>query len=86
AERWAACPGTAGARTNADVPGRVLRTGRGLDPRALRPLNRSLALGVLSPRGVDRCLRLAWTIADLDGAGAPGEAHVSEALVLRGEE
>lgn len=86
AERWAACPGTAGARTNADVPGRVLRTVRGLDPRALRPLNRSLALGVLSPRGVDRCLRLAWTIADLDGAGAPGEAHVSEALVLRGEE
>ncbi|MFN3601858.1 MAG: YifB family Mg chelatase-like AAA ATPase [Dietzia sp.] len=86
AERWAACPGTAGARTNADVPGRVLRTVRGLDPRALRPLNRSLALGVLSPRGVDRCLRLAWTVADLDGAGVPGEAHVSEALVLRGEE
>ncbi|MGF0224494.1 YifB family Mg chelatase-like AAA ATPase [Dietzia natronolimnaea] len=86
AERWAACPDAAGARANADVPGRVLRTVRGLDPRALRPLNRSLALGVLSPRGVDRCLRLAWTVADLDGAGVPGEAHVSEALVLRGED
>lgn len=86
AERWSDCPGAVGARANADVPGRVLRTVRGLDPRALRPLNRALAHGVLSPRGVDRCLRLAWTIADLNGAGIPGEPHVAEALVLRGED
>lgn len=86
AERWAGCPEAAGARANAEVPGRVLRSVWGLDRRALRPLDRALAHGVLSPRGVDRCLRLAWTVADLDGATVPGEPHVAEALVLRGEE
>lgn len=84
AERWASCTGTAGARANAEVPGRVLRTV--FDRSALRPLNRALAHGVLSPRGVDRCLRLAWTVADLVGAAVPTEEHVSEALVLRGED
>lgn len=86
AERWAGCPDAGGARTNAEVPGRVLRTVRRLDRRALRPLDRALAHGVLSPRGVDRCLRLAWTVADLAGDEAPGEDHVAEALVLRGED
>ena len=58
----------------------------GLDRRALRPLDRALSHGVLSPRGVDRCLRLAWTVADLDGATVPTESHVAEAMVLRGDE
>lgn len=86
AQRWADRPEAGGARANADVPGAVLRALGGADRRALRPLDRALAHGVLSPRGVDRCLRLAWTIADLEGAAAPGEHHVAEALVLRGEE
>lgn len=84
--RWAAVPAAGAARTNARVPATVLR-GRGLIERsALRPLDRALAHGVLSARGVDRCLRLAWTVADLEGAAAPGEDHVSEAMVLRGED
>lgn len=86
AERWSVCPAASGARTNAEVPGRVLRTVRGLDGPALRPLNRALAHGVLSARGVDRCLRIAWTVADLDGATVPTESHVAEAMVLRGDE
>lgn len=86
AERWAACPGAAGARTNGEVPGRVLRTNCRLDSGTLRPLNRALVHGVLSARGVDRCLRLAWTVADLEGATVPTEAHVAEAIVLRGED
>lgn len=86
AARWAGCAGASGARTNASVPGRVLRTGYRLDRGALRPLDRALAAGVLSPRGVDRCLRLAWTIADLAGEPAPTGDHVAEALVLRGED
>ena len=84
--RWSTCPEAGGASTNADVPGRVLRTVRRLDSAALRPLNKALAYGVLSPRGVDRCLRLAWTVADLAGAESPGQDHVAEALVLRGED
>ena len=86
AERWAACPEANGAVANADVPGRVLRSLRALDRRALRPLDRALAHGLLSPRGVDRCLRLAWTVADLDGAVVPTESHVTEAMVVRGED
>ena len=85
-ERWASCPDAGRARTNAAVAGRVLRTVRRLDRGTLRPLDRALAHGVLSPRGVDRCLRLAWTVADLDGAAVPDEGHVAEALVLRGED
>lgn len=86
AHRWASCPEANGAASNAGVPGRVLRTLKALDRRALRPLDRALAHGVLSARGVDRCLRLAWTVADLDGANAPDESHVAEAMVLRGDQ
>lgn len=86
AERWAGCSDAAGARSNAEVPGRVLRSVWGLDRSAVQPLDRALAHGVLSARGVDRCLRLAWTVADLDGATVPREPHVAEALMLRGED
>lgn len=86
AERWAECPDAAGARANADVPGRLLRSTHGPNRSAFQQLNRALMHGVLSPRGVDRCLRIAWTVADLEGAGVPGEDHVAEAMVLRGED
>jgi magnesium chelatase family protein len=39
--------------------------------------------GALTQRGADRVTRLAWTLADLSGAGRPGLAHVEEALSLR---
>ncbi|WP_062287241.1 YifB family Mg chelatase-like AAA ATPase [Demequina phytophila] len=39
--------------------------------------------GVLSARGFDRALRLAWTLADLEGATSPRGGHVAEALALR---
>lgn len=86
AHRWASCPEANGALSNADVPGRVLRSLKALDRRALLPLDRALAHGVLSARGVERCLRLAWTVADLEGSTTPTEVHVAEAMVLRGEE
>lgn len=86
AERWAGCPEAAGARANADVPARLLRSAGAPSRSALRQLNRALTHGVLSPRGVDRCLRIAWTVADLEGAEGPGEDHMAEALVLRGED
>ncbi len=35
-------------------------------------------------RGVDRVLRMAWTLADLRAAGAPGRDDVAGALALRG--
>lgn len=35
-------------------------------------------------RGVDRVLRMAWTLADLRGVGAPGRDDIAAALALRG--
>ena len=37
----------------------------------------------LSLRGVDRVLRVAWTIADLAGRAAPGRAEIGQGLLLR---
>jgi len=34
-------------------------------------------------RGYDRVLRLAWTLADLDGAQRPTADHLGRALYLR---
>jgi magnesium chelatase family protein len=46
-------------------------------------LRRAYDRGTLSPRGHDRVLRVARTIADLDGAGTVGAEQLLEALGLR---
>jgi magnesium chelatase family protein len=69
-------------RLNAQVPGSHLR--RALPPAAgaLAPLERAMDLGQISARGVDRVLRVAWTLADLAAAGRPTLAETSYALGL----
>jgi magnesium chelatase family protein len=80
AARWAAD----GWRVNAEVPGPVLRRSPWrLPSRATVILHGALDRGTLSARGYDRCLRLAWTIADLDGRDRPSEGDVCEAYQLR---
>jgi magnesium chelatase family protein len=80
AERWAA----QGLRTNAEVPGPSLRQRPWrLAAQVTRPLTESLNSGLLSARGYDRVLRVAWTICDLDGRSRPDAGDVSEALGLR---
>ncbi|MFA4929279.1 MAG: YifB family Mg chelatase-like AAA ATPase [Patulibacter sp.] len=54
-----------------------------LDDAAADVLNRCYVRGVLSARGRARVLRLARTIADLDGHGTIGAGHLAEALHLR---
>ena len=39
-------------------------------------------LGRISARGVDRVIRLSWTVADLAGVKRPGAAGVGYALGL----
>ena len=51
-------------RTNGEVPGPHLRRELPL-PVEISPLEKALARGQLSARGVDKVLRLAWTVADL---------------------
>jgi magnesium chelatase family protein len=50
-------------------------------------LDSAVANGALSARGVDKVLKIAWTVADLMGADRPNGDHLSVALALRqGEE
>ena len=79
AERWA----ERGWRTNAEVPGPVLRTRFALPRKALRPLDAGLRAGELTARGADRALRVAWTLADLAGRDSPDEDLVAAALYFR---
>ncbi|WP_347756984.1 YifB family Mg chelatase-like AAA ATPase [Agrococcus sp. ProA11] len=65
------------------VPGAWLRKHLPLDAPLLAPLERALESGVLTMRGLDRAVRVAWTMADLDGAAAPARAHIGRALALR---
>jgi magnesium chelatase family protein len=69
-------------RVNAEIPGRELRRRFAPAPGALAPLERAMDLGEISARGVDRVIRLSWTIADLGGVPRPTIAEISYALGL----
>jgi magnesium chelatase family protein len=69
-------------RANSDIPGQELRR-RFTPPRdSMWPVDDALTQGSLSARGLDRVLRVAWTLADLGGRDAPAPYDVSEALRL----
>ncbi len=70
-------------RTNSEVPGRELRSRWHAAPGALAAAERSLERGMLSARGLDRVLRVAWTVADLSGRDRPDASDVGLALQLR---
>ncbi|MGF9646490.1 YifB family Mg chelatase-like AAA ATPase [Pseudarthrobacter oxydans] len=72
-----------GLETNSQVPGRVLRGELRLPPVATRILDHSLERGVLTARGYDRVLRLAWTLADLGHREKPDMDDIGQALGLR---
>ena len=71
-----------GWRTNGEVPGPVLRRQLPL-PEGVELLDDAVSRGLLSARGVDRVLRLAWTVADLAGAERPRLGHLRTALAMR---
>jgi magnesium chelatase family protein len=79
AARWSAH----GWRTNAEVPGPALRRQFGLPRQATALLDQGLDRGLLTARGADRCLRLAWTLADLAKSPEPDADHVAAALEFR---
>jgi magnesium chelatase family protein len=70
-------------RSNSEVPGRELRSRWHAAPGALDDAERSLERGVLTARGLDRVLRVAWTVADLVGHARPDARDVALALQLR---
>ena len=75
--------GTMAAITNsAPRPGPVLRR-RLPVPDGVEVLDDAVARGQLSARGVDKCLRIAWSIADLAGHARPDRADMQAALAMR---
>ena len=72
-----------GLETNSQVSGRVLRGALRLAPPTTRILDHALERGVLTARGYDRVLRLAWTLADLSRRETPHADDIGQALSLR---
>lgn len=79
AERWRPY----GFMTNVEVTGTVLRRRFRLPAEVMSPLKVSLERGLISIRGLDRTLRVAWTLADLAGRTSPGVDDVAVALSFR---
>jgi magnesium chelatase family protein len=76
--------GAHGFRLNAHVPGSVLRKELRINSSSTKILDEALQRGRISMRGYDKCLRLAWTNADLAGRNEPNSSDVAKALWLRG--
>jgi magnesium chelatase family protein len=70
-------------RTNAETPASILETIAQPDGQGLKLLRDASEQLRLSARGYHRVLRVARTIADLDGADKIGRLHLAEALSYR---
>lgn len=70
---------------NARMDARLLRRHVALDGGAEPMLRAVQERGLLSARGQHRLLRVARTLADLDGSRRTGRDHVAEALAWRAE-
>ncbi|MDB5496911.1 MAG: comM protein, partial [Phenylobacterium sp.] len=82
AER-AAEGGDGAAALNSRADGDWLETIAGLDAPAKALLTRAAEAGGLTARGWTRTLRLARTIADLEGCETVRRVHIAEALIYR---
>ncbi|MEU7185503.1 YifB family Mg chelatase-like AAA ATPase [Streptomyces sp. NPDC045470] len=69
--------------TNSEVPGHELRTRWQVAPGAMAQAEHDLETGLLTARGMDRVLRVAWTSADLAGHDRPTAEDINWALELR---
>jgi magnesium chelatase family protein len=69
--------------TNSDVPGPDLRRHWPIPADALTSLSAGYDRGTLSTRGLDRVMKVAWTLADLAGRDVPNQEDVDRAFGLR---
>ncbi len=80
AHRWKGTPW----KTNGQVPGRFLRENAAFSRSYSRGLERFVERGIISLRGADRILRMAWSCADLEGRNEPNTDDYTLAMELRG--
>ncbi len=69
--------------TNARMPSRLIRQQCALDATGERTLEMAMKRMSLSARAHDRILKVARTVADLDGAPSIAAKHVAEAIQYR---
>ena len=72
-----------GIRTNAEAEGELLDKIAAVDEKGRELLLRATERLHLTARGYHRVLRVARTIADLDGADQISRSHVGEAISFR---
>jgi magnesium chelatase family protein len=68
---------------NSQADGDWLEKIADLDPAARALLSRAAEAGGLTARGWTRTVRLARTIADLEGSDTVRRVHIAEALIYR---
>lgn len=61
---------------NADIPGSFIRRNASVTDDATVLLEWKLKEGEVTQRGIDKVLKVAWTIADLQGVPSPTFDHV----------
>jgi len=83
-ERYAAL-GLPRVRTNAECDGALLEEIAAPERAGLTLLREAADALSLSARGFHRTLRVARTLADLDGEETVARIHIAEALSYRGE-
>ena len=76
-------PGVPPARVNAQLGPAMLRRLPSPNEEARHLLARAVRTYGLTARTYHRLLKVAWTIADLEGSPTVGAAHISEALHFR---
>jgi magnesium chelatase family protein len=72
-----------GPSCNAHLSGPAARRAVSLTSEAEQLLSRAVDAMALTGRGFDRALKVARTVADLEGAGVVGADHLAEALSYR---
>jgi magnesium chelatase family protein len=72
-----------GLTLNSEIPGPILRREYPIDEPSQRLLEDLYSEGRLTARGFDRVSRLAWTLADLQGAPIPTVPLTHQAFQLR---
>jgi magnesium chelatase family protein len=72
-----------GVEANGHVESSYLRRHAPADDAAMALLGAYLAAGDVSQRGVDRALKVAWSICDVEGDATPTLDHVARAVELR---